>query len=1277
MTDLSVVTPEESAPANDFLSRPLIAAIHLDWEKAIYLTFMIIAIVTRFYGLGDRVVSHDESLHTQYSYQFYNGDGYVHSPMMHGPTLFHATALSYWLFGDSDFSSRIPDAVLGVILVLLPYLLRGFLGRRGALFAAFMLLISPYVSYYSRYIRHDVYLIVFAMIVFIATWYYIRERKGSYLWWFTVGLVLMFATMEAAFIYVAIFGSFLVVRLLAQLAGASWLRGLSSRLRMPIMVAVVGVVLVGAGFGLHHFGGKATVEQETATVTSEGFAVDPNAPQEVTLGTAGPNEWLPRWLQLGGLVLFGLGLFLIVRPMRPHIDDYPEFDLIMLYTTLVLPLASPLLVRIAGWNPIDYSMNVCTLPNQMTMSGLQVFFAKLANATCRDAFLTSGSVRSMGFLLATVAISIAVGLWWNRKRWPGLALVYTAIFLFFFTSIFTNLNGLRTGAIGSLGYWLEQQGVQRGSQPIYYYFFVTTLYEFLPIIFSLAGIGLWLKHKRINGVVWYWVLAALLATLAYSLANYFFNRTIAAAVDRSQVPGLMAGVAILLIAGAYWFLIRKRQIVEGLGLAHGLRELIDLPGFVGFVPSLIWWMLLSWVAYSLAGEKMPWLSIHLTIPMCLLAGWYLGQRLESIDARELFSRHGLAALGLSVALILMAAIALGPLLLGRLRFGSQEVSQLKEIGRFLGALLVAIGVGYLWYRVSSPLESRLRRVVATLAVFLILAGLTVRFSYMANFINYDYTNEFMVYAHGAPATKSVVLSQLEELSMRLYGDKSIRVSYDSDVSWPLTWYLRDYPNKNFFGDNASQDLTQSPVVIVGSKNWNAVDPYLANDYTQHAYTFLWWPMEDYRRFSWNAIFGDPTAAEARRGLGNPGVRQALWDIFFYRDFRKYGEIFGGTYTAGQWPLRHELRLYIRNDVLADLWDYGVGAVSAAPRVDPYEANELILAPQVVINEPGFAGPDQGQLSSPRNLAIGPDGLAYVLDSGNNRLQVFDGDGRFVRGWGSGGDGPGQFNEPWGLAVDGQYVYVADTWNHRIQKFTLEGQLIGVFGQGGSPGADDPTGGLGMFFGPRDIAILSDGTLLITDTGNHRLQVMTPEGQFTRAVGSFGNQPGQFNEPVGLAVGPDGSVFVADTWNHRIQRLSPDLLPAGEWAVDAWPSTSINNKPYLDVDGSGRVYVTDPEGFRVLIFSAAGAYLNRFGQYGADVNSLALPNGVAVAPDGTLWLADAGNNRVLAFAPIYGAPVLDVPAGEEPAGQLEPSGEQDEQLAPTDAGPGEGYPGGEP
>ena len=338
----------------------------------------------------------------------------------------------------------------------------------------------------------------------------------------------------------------------------------------------------------------------------------------------------------------------------------------------------------------------------------------------------------------------------------------------------------------------------------------------------------------------------------------------------------------------------------------------------------------------------------------------------------------------------------------------------------------------------------------------------------------------MVYAHGAPATKSIVLEQLEELSMRLYGDKSIKVAYDSDVSWPYTWYLREYPNKVYFGDNASQSLNDSPVVIVGSKNWANVDPFLANNYVKHDYTFLWWPMEEYRKFSWPALVGNPTD-ETQRGLGNAGVRQALWDIFWHRDYTKYGEVFGGTYTAGQWPVRHDLRLYIREDVLAELWDHGVGAVSAAGLTDPYEANVLSLAPALVINESGIAGTAEGALSSPRNIAIGPDGLAYVADAGNHRIQVFDADGRFLRGWGSFGAEPGQFNEPWGLAVDESYVYVADTWNHRVQKFTLEGELVGSYGMSGAPPADDPAGGLGLFFGPRAVALIGDDQLLVTDT----------------------------------------------------------------------------------------------------------------------------------------------------------------------------------------------------
>ncbi len=134
-----------------------------------------------------------------------------------------------------------------------------------------------------------------------------------------------------------------------------------------------------------------------------------------------------------------------------------------------------------------------------------------------------------------------------------------------------------------------------------------------------------------------------------------------------------------------------------------------------------------------------------------------------------------------------------------------------------------------------------------------------------------------------------------------------------------------------------------------------------------------------------------------------------------------------------------------------------------------------------------------------------------------------------------------FNEPWGIAVDETYVYVADTWNHRIQKFTLEGDFVDSFGMSGSPSAENGDEGLGLFFGPRSIVLLDDNRLLVTDTGNHRMQILDRDGIPLQQVGGFGNQLGQMNEPVGISLGPDGSVFLADTWNGRVQQFSAELF----------------------------------------------------------------------------------------------------------------------------------------
>jgi sugar lactone lactonase YvrE len=225
----------------------------------------------------------------------------------------------------------------------------------------------------------------------------------------------------------------------------------------------------------------------------------------------------------------------------------------------------------------------------------------------------------------------------------------------------------------------------------------------------------------------------------------------------------------------------------------------------------------------------------------------------------------------------------------------------------------------------------------------------------------------------------------------------------------------------------------------------------------------------------------------------------------------------------------------------------------------------------------------------------------------------------------------------------------------------------LFGRSGAPGDEPETNGLGLFFGPRDIILLPDNQLLITDTGNHRLQVADRDGVFISEVGGFGNLLGQFNEPVGLGTGADGFVYLADTWNGRMQQFNPELFAVNEWPVDAWAGQSINNKPYTDVDSAGRIYVTDPEGYRVLIFNNFGEYLGRFGSFGTDVNSFGLPNGITIDAEDNIYIADSGSNRILKFGPAFGAAVT-APMDEEPANEAAVDEPADEAELPEAINP---------
>jgi len=537
---------------------------------------------------------------------------------------------------------------------------------------------------------------------------------------------------------------------------------------------------------------------------------------------------------------------------------------------------------------------------------------------------------------------------------------------------------------------------------------------------------------------------------------------------------------------------------------------------------------------------------------------------------------------------------------------------------------VTLGSGYALLRLLAGWTGReiSRLLAAALAV--VLAFQTARVAFTASYINYDTAKEFLVYAHAARGPKDI-LEQVEEISTRITGGKDIAVAYDNDSLYPFWWYFRDYPFKNYYAEKPTRDLRDSPIVIVGNKNFSKLEPIMRDNFYMYEYMRLWWPMQDYYNLTWERI---------RDALANPAMRSALFDIWLNRDYTKYAAVTGNqNLTLTTWAPSEKIRMYVRKDIVAQMWNFGAQPVAAPAVEDPYSKGTIQLAPEMVV---GSEGSGVGQFNNAHGLAVAADGSLYVADSGNHRIQHIGADGQVLEVWGTfadvaQGDAPGgTFNEPWGVAVgpDGS-VYVTDTWNHRIQKFSPSGAFITMWGRGGQADAPD------AFWGPRGITVDDRGRVYVTDTGNQRVVVFDANGSPITQFGSLGMETGMLDEPVGIALDAEGRVYVADTWNQRVQVFAPDAEGQTYTAVlsfdiGGWIGKSTQNKPFLTVGPDSNLYVGDPEGYRVLVFDLQGKFLRAWGQYSTETDGFGLVSGIAVDGSGRVWVSDPANFRVMRF-----------------------------------------------
>lgn len=179
---------------------------------------------------------------------------------------------------------------------------------------------------------------------------------------------------------------------------------------------------------------------------------------------------------------------------------------------------------------------------------------------------------------------------------------------------------------------------------------------------------------------------------------------------------------------------------------------------------------------------------------------------------------------------------------------------------------------------------------------------------------------------------------------------------------------------------------------------------------------------------------------------------------------------------------------------------------------------------------GQKGTGEGQFVYPVAIAQDPSGFVYVGEYGDRqRIQKFDSSGRFVKQFGEHGTGPGQFQRPSGLVWSDGTVFVVDAFNNRIQAFRDDGQFLRVI---------ELSQGAAQLEFPYDIRSSAEGLLYVVENKAARVTVLTQDGEVLGRYGRPGRSEGGFFNPWSLTVLSDGRILVADTGNHRIVELIP-------------------------------------------------------------------------------------------------------------------------------------------
>ncbi len=701
---------------------------HFSLEQWAWIAVLVVATTLRFWNLGAKPLHHDESMHAFYSLLFARDpSSYSYDPLLHGPFQFHAEGIMFALIlaaqnlfhvggvGNNpwinDATARIVPALFGLGIVALPLGLRRELGKFGALMAALLLAVSPSFVYFSRFLREDIYFNFFMFAIVVCAVRFANSRAMLWLALTAASAILAYATFEGIFLTFAIFGAFLALLIAWELAAPV------SRL-MPASLGEARRLLLGRVITLGALAAAGALVAAWALHTMRTLSAYIQANTKTTDAQVALLEQRTVFIMLyASIGLAALVIVTLLWQITRENARYTHEERLALEAESALPAHGAEALEHGATDELTDELAEAFEEQPDTVDWVErvdriVVAPGQAISALRERLdaerqpllrLLLGIPWTQWFVAFVVAWMLFAGLYWEL---PTVGRTLGQGFV----------DGVGKGVWQGLYYWLQQQNVARGAQPVYYYFLLIPLYEQLAVVFGLAGV-------------------------VYSL----FRPT------------------------------RFRLF-------------------------LVWWFLGSLVIYSWAGEKMPWLVIHILLPLMLLAGEMLARTLA----------HAWVAL--------------------------RELAD----GFATGALLPRVT-----WRSGGALAS------ATLGALLFVT--MVHSMYLLTY--QDPANgplEMMVYVQTTPDVDTV-MAKINKADQILHGGRhQLNIVVGAGEEWPFYWYLRDYwmdphPNTYVTFDPASyQNISPDVLILYPGADVQAFMQAHPQGYTMKQYTLRSWFDEAYK-----------------------------------------------------------------------------------------------------------------------------------------------------------------------------------------------------------------------------------------------------------------------------------------------------------------------------------------------------------------------------------------------------------------------------------------------